>query len=71
MAVRHLEVDDGWVLERDSGRSTDRHLVDLPRARIPRRNPYALVALLREALTLLDGREPLEIRLSGDGWSLV
>jgi hypothetical protein len=70
MAVRHLEVDDGWVLERDSGRRPDRHHV-APRPRIPRRDRYALVALLREALTLLDGCEPLEIRLSGPGWSLV
>jgi hypothetical protein len=70
MAVRNFEVDDGWVMERDSGRRPDRHLVSR-RPPIPRRDRYALVALIQEALTILDGVEPLEIRLAGDGWSLI
>ncbi|HTM22863.1 MAG TPA: hypothetical protein VL172_20210 [Kofleriaceae bacterium] len=70
MAVRNVEVDDGWVLERDPGRRPDRHLGRPPRA-IPRRDPHRLIELIHEALTILDGVEPREIALAGDGWSLI
>jgi hypothetical protein len=50
-------IDDGWDIERPRA-------PDTPRAR-------SRMELIREALRILDGAEPVELELEGDGWSLV
>jgi hypothetical protein len=58
-------VDDGWGLqeERAPARTVTRPPVD--------RDERHVTDLIRDALAILDGVAPDEVRLSGDGWSLV
>jgi hypothetical protein len=56
-------VDDGWDVEAEPRRKTT--------TATGGRSPERLEQLLREALTILDGVEPEEVALAGDGWSLV
>lgn len=65
MAAFSLEqmVDSGWDVEEEPRRKT----VTTTGGRSPER----LEQLIREALTILDGVEPDEVPLAGDGWSLV
>ncbi len=58
MAAPKCDVDDGWDAERESRPRGDRDVT-------------ALVDLIREALTILDGTPPKQVQLAGEGWSLV